>query len=251
MKITVLGSGTCAVTQRRSCASYFVQVANLAILVDIGFGALRRMAEAGIDYRHIDAVFCTHHHLDHVGDLAPFLMATRFTPDFKRQKRLTLIGPKNFRAFLYSCRDLFGDWLLPNGEYPLEIIELESEQFELDDCLIKALTMSHTPNTNGYRIEYKNRVLVFSGDTGPCSEIELLAKNADLAFFECSFPDSEQVDYHLTPGQAGAIAQKAGVEKVVLSHFYPMMDNLDVKSACANSFDGHIDVAEDFTVYHV
>ncbi|MBN1482694.1 MBL fold metallo-hydrolase [candidate division KSB1 bacterium] len=115
----------------------------------------------------------------------------------------------------------------------------------------KALPKSHTPHTNGYRIEYDGRVLTFSGDTGPCEEIEQLAKNADLALFECSFPDGEQLDFHLTPRQAGEIAQKAGVKKLVLTHFYPMMDNLHVKSACANVFSGDIDLAEDFKIYHV
>ena len=251
MKLTILGSGTCAVTQERSCSSYFLQAGDLNIMMDIGYGSMRRMVEAGIDYRDIDAVICTHHHLDHIGDLSPFLMSTRFTPGFARHKPLTLIGPKGFQSFLFGCRDLFGDWLLPTDEYPLEIIELASEQMQLGDCLISAASMYHTEHTNGYRIERDGRVLVYSGDTGPCDEIEQLCHNADVALLECSFPDDDPFEFHLTPQQVGTIAEKAGVKNVVLTHFYPMMHGDDAQKACASVYSGTIDIAKDLKTFTV
>ncbi len=250
MKLTILGSGTCAVTLRRSCSSYYLYADGKHILIDIGFGALRRLTEAGVDYRDIDVVLCSHYHLDHISDLSPLLMALRYTPGFERQKPLTLIGPKNFRKFLYGCRDLFGDWLLPtDDEYKLLIYELDTEQLELDGCLIKARNTFHTHPSNGYRIECNGKSIMYSGDSGPCDELVELAANADLALIECSFPDNEPFERHLTPRQAAEIARDAKVKKLVLTHFYPMMDEVDVLAACTPIYKGAVSVAEDLASY--
>lgn len=251
MRLTILGSGTCAVTKERSCSSYFLQIGELNVLMDLGFGAMRRMAEAGIDYRTIDAIVCTHFHLDHIGDVSPFLMATRYTPGFQRQKPLTLIGPHGFESFLLASRDLYGDWLLPTDHYPLKIVELETEQYQLGECLIEAKSMFHSRPTNGYSVEYHNKICAYSGDTGPCDELVSLAQNADVAIFECSFPDDQPFEFHLTPTQAGDLAKRAGVKKLLLTHLYPMMDKIDVVAAAARCFDGEIDIAHDLDVIDI
>ncbi len=251
MELTVLGSGTCAVTRERSCSSYLLKCDEKRILIDIGFGAMRRMAQAGIDYREIDAIVCSHFHLDHVGDLSPFFMATRYTPGFQRQKPLIVIGPEGFKSFLSACRDLFGDWLLPTDDYPFKIVELNAEQYRLGECLIQALPMNHSRPTNGYRIDHHGVSCVYSGDTGPCDELVTLANNADVALFECSFPDDQPFDFHLTPKQAGQMAQQAHVKKLLLTHFYPLMDNVDVIGAVAPVFDGEVELAEDFKVLEI
>ncbi len=245
MEITILGSGTCAVTPQRSCSSYYIKTQGQHILLDIGFGALRRMAEAHIDYREIDMVLCSHFHLDHVGDLAPLLMALTFTPGFERKKPLTLIGPQGFRKFMHNLRDIYGDWLLPRNEYPLTIYDLNTEHLEVNGCVIQASTMCHTQYTNGYRIENGGKVLAYSADTGPCDELTKLCKDADLAFIECSFPDDQPFEFHLTPRQAAKAARDAGVKHLVLTHFYPMMDEIDIKSICKPIYDGKIDLAKD------
>lgn len=249
MKLTILGSGTCAVTNERSCSSYLLQVDGKTLLLDIGFGSLRRMVQAHFAYQDIDVILCTHFHLDHVGDLSPFLMATRFTPGFERKKPLTIIGPKKLESFLHGCRDLFGDWLLPTSEYPLTLIELDSGQFKVGDCVIRSLPMNHIEYSNGYRIELNGRTLTYSGDTGPCDEIVQLCRNADIALIECSFPDDNPFEFHLTPRQVGEIAEQAQVKKCILTHFYPIMDSAQAKIACATRFSGDIDIAEDLATY--
>lgn len=249
MEIIILGSGTCAVTRRRSCSSYYIRTSEQHILLDIGFGALRRMSEAGIDYREIDVVLCSHFHLDHIGDLAPLLMALRFTPGYERKKPLTLIGPQGFRDFLHASQELYGDWLLPRDEYPLTIYELNTEHLEVNGCVIRAMTMHHTPYTNGYRLEHQGKAVAYSADTGPCDELVELCKDADLAFVECSFPNDQPFEFHLTPQQAADAAQRAKVKHLILTHFYPMMDDFDVKASCRHLFEGRLDVAEDLARY--
>jgi ribonuclease BN (tRNA processing enzyme) len=251
MKLTVLGSGTCAVTKRRSCSSYFIRTRQLNIILDIGFGALRRMTEADLDYRDIDVIVVSHFHLDHIADLAPLLMALRYTPGYVREKPLTIIGPTNTEKFLSDCRDLYGDWLVPRDEYPLHIYQLDSEQVVLMDCLITARPAFHSKNSNGYRIESDDSSLMYSGDSGPCDSLIKLAADVDLALIECAFPDDEPLEKHMTPKQAAEIAAKAGAKKLLLTHFYPQMDNINVIAACKSIYRNPISIAEDLACYNV
>ena len=251
MKLTVLGSGTCAVSKRRSCSSYYLHTQNSNILLDIGFGSLRRLTEADIDYRDIDVVIVSHFHLDHVADLSPLLMALRYTPGYKREKPLTIIGPPTLEKFLHGCRDLFGDWLLPEDEYPLHIIEIDSEQVEINNCLITAKAAFHIENSNAYRIEHGGASLMYSGDSGPCESLTELAADVDLALIECSFPDDAPFEKHLTPIRAADIAAKAGAKKLLLTHFYPPVEKVDVLSISKKTFKGPISIAEDLAIYNV
>jgi ribonuclease BN (tRNA processing enzyme) len=53
------------------------------------------------------------------------------------------------------------------------------------------------------------------------------------------------VDIHLTPEQAGDLAQEAGARRLVLTHFYPPVENSDPARAAASRFTGPITAAVD------
>ncbi|MDZ7371415.1 MAG: MBL fold metallo-hydrolase [candidate division KSB1 bacterium] len=245
MKLTVLGSGVCAVSKERSCASYYIEADGLNILMDIGFGALRRMAEADIDYGDVDWVVCTHLHLDHVADLAPLLMALRYTPGLERRKPLTIAGPSQLQDYLYGCRELLGDWLLQEDKFPIVIRSLNAEPESIGNGKILALPMRHSLPALGCRLEFDGGVIAYSGDTGWCDELIELCRGADLAILECSNEDGAPFDYHLTPSQAGLAARLAGVERLMLTHFYPPLDLRRRESAAATVFGKPAIMAED------
>lgn len=251
MQLVVLGSGTCAPTLKRSTACYYVHISGQHILMDIGFGSIRRMLEAGIDYREIDFIVITHTHLDHVGDLAPLVMALRYTPGFKRQKPLTLVGPLGFNDYLHNFSDLAAKWFFKQDGFQVNVREAEREQLQFANWKLTTLPMRHSDVANGYRIESEGRVLAYSGDTGMCDEVISLVKKADVAILECSTPDDEPLDGHLTPALAGQIAEQGNCRKVLLSHFYPMMENVDVVGIARKYFHGEIEAAEDFKKHSV
>jgi ribonuclease BN (tRNA processing enzyme) len=58
-------------------------------------------------------------------------------------------------------------------------------------------------------------------------------------------PDSLQVKGHLTPSMAGEIATRAGVHKLVLTHFYPDCENVDITQECRKTYRGPLLMAED------
>ena len=216
------------------------------MLLDIGFGAIRRMLEAGIDYREIDYVICSHRHPDHVADLGPLLMALRHTPGFQRQKPLTIIGPPGFRYHMKCLSELCGDWIIAAKGYDLHIEEMQNQTKAFDDWQVTGLSMAHSEFTNGYRFQFQQKVFAYSADTGVCDELVSLLRQADLALLECSFPDDQAMEGHLSPTSAGQVAEQAGCKRLLLTHFYPMMDDIDVIKTCAKVYHGQIDMGEDF-----
>ncbi len=72
-----------------------------------------------------------------------------------------------------------------------------------------------------------------------------LAKDADLFICESATPDDLKVKGHLTPSLAGEIAKQASVRKLVLTHFYPECDNVDIEKECRKTYAGPLILAED------
>ena len=64
--------------------------------------------------------------------------------------------------------------------------------------------------------------IVYSGDTGPDSDLGSLATGADVVLCEATLAgerDEHTYPYHLTAGEAGEIATEAGVSTLILTHF--------------------------------
>jgi ribonuclease BN (tRNA processing enzyme) len=244
--LTVLGSGTCAPTKERSCASCHLQIGSQSVLMDIGFGAMRRLTESQIDYRQIDTVLISHLHPDHVSDLVPLVMALTFTPDFKRERPLHLFGPPGFESFLLSMQSNYGEWLFDNQNFDKIITEINpSESRVFDGWHLQAFGMDHKDSSLGYRINAYDKILAYTGDTAFCPELLDLIQNADLALIECSFPDNKVVGKHLSPTLAGQAAKKAQCKRVLLTHFYPVMDPEQAKKICRTQFKGPVESAFD------
>ena len=70
MRVTILGSGTAVPVADRFPAGYLVRAGGTTLLLDLGPGTLRRLAQTGVGLEAIDAVLLTHYHTDHCADLA-------------------------------------------------------------------------------------------------------------------------------------------------------------------------------------
>jgi len=110
----------------------------------------------------------------------------------------------------------------------------------------------------GFRIEsHDNKTLTYSGDTDYCDGIIRLARKVNTLILECSFPDDQKVEGHLTPQLCARIACESQCERLILSHFYPVCDtsmkenNKDLLKKLKNIYNGDIIFAEDFASYTI
>jgi ribonuclease BN (tRNA processing enzyme) len=244
MSVTVLGSGTCVPSVRRSSPAILVRGDGKHLLLDIGSGTLRRLADVGISIHDIDLIFLSHFHPDHCSDLVPFLFASKYAFGEPRNKELHLAGGPGLRDLLNGLQKAFGRWIVPEG-YPFHLHEAKG-MIPFENFILKTLPLTHSESSIALRVEIPGgKALVYSGDTDYCENIVALAKNADLLILECSLPEEMKVEGHLFPSLAGRIARESLCKRLLLTHFYPPCDEQDLAREVAKEFSGEIILAED------
>ena len=118
MRLTILGSGTSVPHSKRSSSAYWLETEGGSLLLDCSPSAIHRVAEEGLDWPNLDAVWISHFHLDHFGGLAPFLFGTKYAAETQsRTKPLRILGPEGLEA-LFRKIDAANDYRLteqPDG----------------------------------------------------------------------------------------------------------------------------------------
>lgn len=244
MELIILGSGTCVPSLKRSSPALIIKAGGKVLLFDSGSGTIRRMLEAGITYHDIDYIFYTHIHPDHVSDLVPFIFTSKYAEQ-PRIKKLDIIGGKGFKKFYNKLSKVYGKWLEPEL-YKINLSEISNKRIDFGNFKVTAKPLAHIKESAGYRIETEiGKSIVISGDTDYCKDIIKLGKDADILVLECSLPDEKRVKGHLTPSLCGRIAAESNCKKLVLSHFYPSCEDVDIISVCRKYYKGEIVIAED------
>lgn len=244
MEIIIIGSGTGVPSLKRASPALMVVVAGEYLLFDTGPGTLRQMQHLGYDYHTPDYIFYTHFHVDHIAGLAPLLFAAKY-PSSPRRKPLTLVGPEGLKDFCRRLLDLYGDQILSNL-YELKIIEIKKSPLIKPNWKITARPLPHAEPSVGYRLEdQEGKVVVYSGDTDYSLSLVKLAREADLLITESALPDEIKIEGHLTPSLAGRIARVANCKQLLLTHFYPECDRVDILAQCQKEYEGEIIIARD------
>ncbi len=250
MEVIILGSGTCAPSIRRAGPCACLRAYGQTFMIDSAAGTLRQMARAGIPYDSIDTILYTHFHPDHIGEFVPFIFATKYAPGYRRSAPVMIFAAQGLKNFHNAMKMAFGNWVEPEeGRVIMEELSCETPAaIQSPPFIIRSAPVKHTPQSLAYRIECPNgKTAVFSGDTDLCKNIIDIAAGADILVCECAAPEGEKVQGHLTPSEAGSIANEAGVKTLVLTHFYPDCDKHDVTGPCRAIYkDGPIILAEDF-----
>ncbi len=242
MRLTILGSGTAIPEPDRFPAGYLLESAATTAMVDCGPGTLRRLAQAGTTLDRLDAVLLTHYHTDHCADLAALLFALH-SPHFAGRKPLHLFGAPGLQRLVARLTEAW-PWLAPRG-YELRLHEVLPGEFAVGDARVRAVPIRHTAQSLGYRVTDGAATIAFSGDADTCDELVALAHRADVFVCDAAAPDGHKIDGHLTPGEAGDFAQRAGARRLVLTHFYPVCRGHDLAAMARAHFSGEITLAED------
>ncbi|MCX5890647.1 MAG: ribonuclease Z [Deltaproteobacteria bacterium] len=245
MELIIIGSGTGVPSRRRGAPALAVRAAGRLLVLDLGAGTLRSMLQWGLDFNQIDILALSHRHPDHVGDLVPFFFASRYALGYTRKEPFWLLAARGFAGFHARLKEAFGDWVEP-PEGLMQLKELSPEapdEVLWEGLAVKSAPTNHTEGSLAYRLEAESRSLVYSGDTDVSDSLVALAQGADLLVLEAAMP--HKVPGHLTPVEAGRLAARAGARRLLLTHFYPPCDEVDVVALAAQEFSGEILRAED------
>lgn len=246
MELITVGTGTVAPSPRRTAACHVVRRGAVHLLLDCGPGALHRCAAFGIPWAETTHVALSHFHPDHFAELPMLVYALKHTTVPPRRDPLVVLGPPGVVRLVKALAQGYGPWLLDPG-FPIVIMDLQpGEPFPLDgELTIEGFRVPHTPESVALGITAPEGRLVYTGDTGPSAELARWARECDLLLAECSLPEEMAIDIHLTPERAGELAAAAGARRLVLTHFYPPVENSDPAAAASRRFAGPVTAAAD------
>ena len=246
MRVTTVGTGTAAPSPARVCSGQLIETRGVRMLLDCGSGVVHRMAERGIDWMGITHLALTHFHADHTSDLATLLFAWRYGAIPWRTAPIHIYGPPGTSERLAQLDAAFGGSFMTLG-YEVRVREVaEGDPVALADGVqLVSQKVPHTAESVAYSIEAGGRRVVYTGDTGPDARLGPWAEGCDLLLAECSLPESMKMATHLTPEDCGALAAAAKPGHLVLTHFYPPVELVDMRAIIAEHHAGPVTLASD------
>lgn len=261
----------------RAGAGALLRCDDALVQVDAGPATLLRLTEAGVDITRLGALVITHHHSDHLMGI-PELVLTRWIRNGVRPHEALPIhcpcGPAvgyletlldNLAADIEARIALAG---FPDRPEPavhaFEPGRLPVAVATVGEVLIESVLVDHGAihPAVAYRFTTPDGTVVVSGDTRACEAVEDLATGADILVHEVLSSRRLLEDglsprrveglagYHAEAPTVGALAARAGVRQVVLTHLMPApRDNEDSNALAADvrsgGFDGEVVVASD------
>lgn len=241
-----MGTGTVAPSAERTAPCHWVSRGRLKILLDCGPGSLHRLAGLRLPWQDVTHVIVSHFHPDHYAELPMLVYALKHTAVPPRKEPLVVLGPPGIVRLVRALAEGYGPWLLDPG-FPIGILDMrDGDPFPLDaETSLETFPVPHTPESVALSLVGPEGRLVYTGDTGPSSELARWAADCDLLLAECSLPDAMAIDSHLTPARAGDLAKEARAGRLVLTHFYPPVETSDPAAAAAARYGGPVTAARD------
>ncbi len=226
------------------------------LLVDAGGSPVQKLRAAGIDPLRLSHVLITHIHPDHAYGL-PALIQNLIL--LGRTAPLPLFCCVEHADALTDLLDLFA-LRTRKGSFPVPIHGVEPRE-GIEVLRTESFVVSASPNVHGsmpnlalrFEVPEQRVAVVYSSDTEPCEEVVRLAREADTLIHEATFPqrDRGRFGHHSTAAEAGQIAARAGVRRLILCHVEAdYHGELEALAAEARAhFRGTVEIAEEFLSY--
>jgi ribonuclease BN (tRNA processing enzyme) len=217
------------------------------VVLDLGSGALGALHRY-VDPLAIDAVLLSHLHADHCLDLCGYYVLRKYHPDGP-QPRIPVWGPEGTADRMARAYDLPTEPGM-TAEFDFRVW---SGPVKIGPFTVTPVPVAHPVTAFGLRIEADGVTLAYTGDTGPTPVLDDLARDDDLLLAEASFRsrDSSPPDLHLTGADGGAVAARAGVKRLVLTHVPPWHDPREALAEARTTYDGPSELATPGAVYEI
>ncbi len=288
LHVILCGAGGPMPDPKRSGPCIAVIAGETLVTFDAGSGGPRNLAAMQFPLGDISAQFLTHFHSDHIDGLGEMSMmrwvnAANTAP-------LPVYGPEGVENVVNGFNLSYGadavyrhahhtDLVAPlSGKgmvaHPFSV-PAEGELlivFEKDGLKISTFAVDHEPvhPAVGYRLDYKGRSVVISGDTAKSANLEKFSENVDLLVHEAlnremvgimeaaakknEVATLEKIffditDYHASPVEVAETARAAKVGHLMYYHIVPAlvapgMESLYLKGV-SDIYDGPVTLGED------
>jgi len=219
VKLTVIGCSPAWPNPGGAHSGYLLESREKRLLLDCGPGVLSRLRERE-DWPQLDSIVISHFHLDHWGDLVPWVWGSMYRDNglVHRSELWVHAGGRTHLEALggrLGFPDMF-ERVFELREYA-DRVPFETAGFE-----ITAVRLPHyTLETYGFRVSGDGVTLAYSGDTGPSERLAELARNADLFVCEATLDrpeDDGDLRGHLAADEAITAFQASGARRLLITH---------------------------------
>lgn len=287
LHIAVCGAGSPMPDDKRGGPCTLVIAGQQIFVFDTGNTSARNINKLGFNAGLIQSIFLTHFHSDHIDGLGELLLQ-RWVSNSNAQP-VPVHGPEGVETVVNGFMQAYsldrgyrvahhGDNILPSSGFGAtpKSFSVQDEKatlvFESADTKVFAFSVSHEPihPAVGYKIVYKDRSIVISGDTTPSPHVAREAQGVDVLIHEAMSMDlmkllqdgakeakrgkleqlmKDITNYHTSPVEAAQIAQQAQVSYLLLNHIapplpFPVLVDVFLKGT-TDVFKGKIQVAKD------
>ena len=280
--VTLLGTGAPQPTIERFGAATLVEAGGTYFLFDCGRGTTQRLWQQKIGMGKVNHLFITHLHSDHVVGLPDFWLLGLMPAAFgSRKQPLQVWGPAGTEEMMQGLRTAFQwDIKIRINEYPGAdsgtVVKAQNIQegvvYEKDEVKVTAFWVNHSDiidSALGYRLDYKGRSVVISGDTRYSENLIRHARNVDVLIHEviavqeelmATSPMARKItNFHTTPEDAGKVFLLTKPRLAVYTHVAtppidpskPPVSRKDIIKRTKQFYSGQLVVGEDLMVIEI
>ncbi len=240
--LTVLGSSGGTPTRTNPASGYLLETEGMSFWVDAGTGTFMELAKH-IDPGTLEGVVISHTHSDHCTDIFGLYGYLAFGPSGSVPVPV-LVPPgasEHLSAFARAAEEHVFHTVL-------DLVEVDAGSTVKidDDVSIRFGQAVHPVPALVTRFDTPGGSVVYSGDTGPGSDLLDLAYGADLLLCEATIAgerDERTYPYHLTAFEAGRIASEAGVQTLAVTHLASGVDPERALEEAGDGFGGELVLA--------
>jgi len=230
MRLTVLGNNGPFPSAGGACSGYLLTGGGSRVLIDCGNGVLGNLQKF-LPLTGLDCIIVTHLHSDHVSDL----MVLRYA-----------VQIKNARGTMAKTLDVYAP---PEPQAEFERLDIKNAfnlrplnsgtVLDVGGLRFKFSEMTHPVKCLAVSAEEGTKRFVFSGDTSWNEDIIGFSKGAELLMLDAGLLSKDKTSdnvAHLTAEECGIVAREAGVERLLLTHFWPEYDPQELLAEAAKNF---------------